>query len=164
LKLYNIFESIILEEMANTHLLNESVSIDAVNDAIENKYNVNITYDDYPDAEIPVAPSKRYIQVYDYADTKANNAAIRAYQIFGGSKTTPKSGAWKIFRLDRIRSWQPTTVKFARPIQTKAAPGVIPPFNPSGDKTMSTVHNIVDFNKNKLNKNNSNDPNASKSK
>lgn len=155
MKLYNIFKSIILEEIANKSLLTEGVSPEAVNDAIKNRYNVNITYDDYPDSEIPVPPSKRYIQVYNYSDTKKNNEAIRAYQIFGGSKTTPKSGAWKIFRLDRIRSWKPTKVKFSKPIQMKASPGTIPDYNQNGDRSMNRVINSVKFgsdNKDNINK------------
>ena len=108
MKLYKLFENIILEETAS--LLTENVSDEAVIDAINGKYFVNITYEDYPDAP----PSKRYIQVYNFSDTIADNKAIRAYQVGGGSKTTPGRSAWKIFRLDRIRSWQPTKMKLDR--------------------------------------------------
>ncbi len=144
MKLYNIYESVILEEVEKQkRLLTENVSREAVIDAIKNKYNVNILYDDNPDAAIPVPPSKRYIQVYNFSDTKAGNEAIRAYQIFGGSKTTPRQGAWKIFRLDRIRGWMPTTVKFAAPISTKGPN--IPTYNQAGDRSMSRVYNKVEF-------------------
>jgi hypothetical protein len=81
MKLYNLFEEIILEEK---RLLAENVSDQEINDAIKGKYNINILYDDYPDAVPSVAPSKRYIQVYNLAETKAGNKAIRAFQIFGG--------------------------------------------------------------------------------
>ena len=144
MKLYNIFESVILEEERTQRLLTEGVGEAEVNDAINNRYNVNITYDDYPNANPPVPPSKRYIQVYNYADTKANNAAIRAFQIFGGSKTTPKRGAWKIFRLDRIRSWAPTKVKFAKPVSDKDKTHTIPEYKPD-DKSMINFHNKVNF-------------------
>lgn len=140
MKLYNLFEEVILEEKS---LLTESVSEQEVLDAIKNKYNVNILYDDFPDAVPSVPPSKRYIQVYNLSETKAGNKAIRAYQIFGGSKTTPKSGAWKIFRLDRIRGWFPTKVKFAKPISDKGPN--IPMYNKNGDRTMSRVINKVEF-------------------
>lgn len=144
MNLYNIYENVILEEVNKQRkLLTENVTAAQVNDAINNRYNVNITYDDYPNANPPVAPSKRYIQVYNYSDTSANNAAIRAYQIFGGSKTTPKSGAWKIFRLDRIRSWQPTKVTFNKPVSDKGPN--IPTYNQAGDRSMSRVHNKVQF-------------------
>lgn len=144
MSLYNLYESVIIEEVAKQlQLITEGVSEDAVNDAIKNRYNVNIEYDDYPNANPPVPPSTRYIQVYNFADTKANNKAIRAFQIFGGSKTTPKNGAWKIFRLDRIRSWQPTKIKFARPVSDKDPS--IPTYNQTGDRTMSRIHNKVEF-------------------
>ena len=83
MKLYNLFESVILEEIEKAkRLLTEGVSTDSVNDAINGKYNVNILYRDYDDQP----PSKRYIQVYNLSKTKGGNDAIRAYQIFGGSK------------------------------------------------------------------------------
>lgn len=140
MKLYNLFEEIILEEKS---LLKENVTDQQVLDAIKNKYNVNILYDDFPDATPPVPPSKRYIQVYNLAETRAGNKAIRAFQIFGGSKTTPKEGAWKIFRLDRIRGWFPTKVKFAKPV-SDLSPN-IPTYNKTGDRAMSRVINKVDF-------------------
>ncbi len=142
MKLYKLFEEIILEA-SEKKLLTENVSDDEVIDAINQKYNVNITYDDYPDSETPVPPSKRYIQVYNFAETKAGNKAIRAFQIFGGSKTTPKKGAWKIFRLDRIRSWQPTKVKWQEPVSNKDTS--IPTYNKVGDRTMNKVFNKVQF-------------------
>jgi hypothetical protein len=114
-----------------------------INDAIKEKYNVNILYDDYPDAVPSIPPSKRYIQVYNLGETKSGNKAIRAYQIFGGSKTTPKQGAWKIFRLDRIRGWFPTKMKFYKPV-SDLGPN-IPKYNQQGDKSMSRVINKVNF-------------------
>ena len=138
MKLYNLFEDIILEVTnEGKNLLTENVSREQVEDAINNKYYVNILYDDFPDGDEQVPPSKRYIQVYNFSDTTANNAAIRAYQMGGPSKTTPDQGAWKIFRLDRIRAWMPTKMKFHRPMDK---------FNPNGDRSMSKVHNIATFN------------------
>jgi hypothetical protein len=103
-------------------------------------------YRDYDDPAIP--PSKRYIQVYNFAKTKGNvtggNDAIRAYQIFGGTKT--KNATWKIFRLDRIEGWFPTTVKFNKPISDMDMS--IPKYNNNGDNSMSQVYNKVDFNNN----------------
>jgi hypothetical protein len=112
-KLYNLFEEVILEQTGQ--LLVESVSEQQVIDAIKNKYHVHILYDDYPDRVPSVPPSKRYIEVYNLGLTKAGNKAIRAWQMGGPSKTT-KGGAWKMFRLDRIRAWMPTKVKWNRTI------------------------------------------------
>ncbi len=146
MKLYKIFDDVIFEEIVKAkRLLTENVADTQILDAINGKYNVNITYDDYPDANPAVPPSKRYIQVYNLAETKAGNKAIRAFQIFGGSKTTPKNGAWKIFRIDRIRSWQPTNVRFAQPV-SNLSPS-IPKYNDQGDRAMGRVLNKVDFNK-----------------
>lgn len=145
MKLYKILEDIILEETLRAKaLLSENVSDSQVVDAINGRYNVNILYDDYPDQQPAVPPSKRYIQVYNFSDTRAGNKCIRAFQIFGGSKTTPKHGAWKIFRLDRIRGWFPTKVKFARPVSDKDPN--IPTYNQNGDRSMSRVFNKVNFN------------------
>lgn len=141
MKLYNLYEEVILE---SKDLLTEGVTPDLVVAAINGKYNVNITYDDYPDQQPSVPPSKRYIQPYTLGSTKAGNAAVRAFQIFGGSKTTPGNGAWKLFRLDRILSWQPTKVRFARPVSDKGPN--IPAYNPNGDRSMSQVTNKAEFN------------------
>jgi predicted DNA-binding transcriptional regulator YafY len=141
MKLYNLLQEVILEEIEkNRRLISEGVSIGDVEKAIDGKYNVNILYRDYENQP----PSKRYIQVYNLAKTKAGNDAIRAYQIFGGSKTTPKSGAWKIFRLDRIEGWYPTNMKWQNPVSDYTAN--IPAYNQTGDKTMATVSKKVDPN------------------
>jgi predicted DNA-binding transcriptional regulator YafY len=138
MKLYKLYETVILEEIAkNRRILSEGASIDDVNSAIEGKYNVNILYRD----NVDTPPSKRYIQVYNLSKTKAGNDAIRAYQIFGGSKTTPKTGAWKIFRLDRIEGWYPTNMKWQKPVSDLDSS--IPKYNQNGDRTMSTVINKV---------------------
>lgn len=137
MKLYNIFEEVILEEITkNSQIISEGVSSDAVKAAIRDKVNVNIEYQDYEDQP----PSKRYIQVYNYASTKANNDSIRAYQISGGSKTK-KPNAWKIFLLDKIVGWYPTNMKWQNPVSDYDA--TIPAYNQLGDRTMSQVYDKV---------------------
>lgn len=128
LKLYNIFENLILENSSRSSVM----------DAIDRKYRVNIYYlgDDN------TAAGKRTIEVYAFGLTKANNPVIRAYQIFGDTKTFVP--AWKFFRLDRISRWEPTTFRFYTPISERDPSA--PKFNPSGDKTMSTVYKIANFN------------------
>ena len=134
MKLYNLFEEIILEEIErNRTLLTEGASFDDVKAAIDGKYNVNILYRDYEDQP----PSKRYIQVYNLSKTKSGNDAIRAYQIFGASKKGNKNGFWKIFRLDRIEGWFPTKVRWARPVSDLNTN--IPKYNANGDRSMSSV-------------------------
>lgn len=142
MKLYSLFQSVILEEVekAKKLLITEGVSSEQVNDAINGKYNVNILYRDYEDQP----PSKRYIQVYNLGKTKGGNDAIRAYQIFGGSKRDNNKGYWKIFRLDRIEGWYPTKVKWQKPVSDLDSS--IPKYNPNGDRTMATVTNKVNVN------------------
>lgn len=134
MKLYNIFETLILEEIENSRMiLSEGVSPDDVKAAIDGKYNVNILYRDYEGQP----PSKRYIQVYNYSTTKGGNDAIRAYQIFGASKQGNKNGFWKIFRLDRIEGWYPTKVRWDKPVSDLDSS--IPKYNATGDRSMSQV-------------------------
>jgi predicted DNA-binding transcriptional regulator YafY len=134
MKLYNLFEEIILEEIErNRNILTEGVFFDDAKAAIDGKYNVNILYRDYEDQP----PSKRYIQVYNLSKTKSGNDAIRAYQIFGASKKGNKNGFWKIFRLDRIEGWFPTKVRWARPVSDLNTN--IPKYNANGDRSMSSV-------------------------
>jgi len=131
MKLYNILESVILEEVKK-RLITEGVSLDDVKAAIDGKYNVNILYRDFDDQP----PSRRYIQVYNLSKTKAGNDAIRAYQIFGASKRREENG-WKIFRLDRIEGWYPTKVMWNKPVSDIDAS--IPKYNANGDRSMSQV-------------------------
>lgn len=137
MKLYKLFEEVIFEETEK--LLVESVSDEQVIDAIKNKYHVHILYDDYPNAVPSVPPSKRYIEVYNLGKTMAKNKAIRAWQMGGPSKTT-KGGAWKTFRLDRIRAWMPTKVKWKKSISDLYPndPNV-PKYNNAGDKLMTSI-------------------------
>jgi predicted DNA-binding transcriptional regulator YafY len=141
MKLYNLFEQVIFEEIEkNQRLISEGVSSDDVRAAIDGKYNVNILYRDYEDQP----PSKRYIQVYNLSKTKGGNDAIRAYQIFGASKKGNKNGFWKIFRLDRIEGWFPTKVKWSEPV-SDLDPN-IPKYNATGDRSMSSVAYKVNVN------------------
>ena len=145
MKLYKLFEEIILEAKKQVKKpLISNVTVKDVISAIEGHYYVNITYNDYPNAKTMQKPSKRYIQIYDVGVTKTKdgngNLAIRAYQIFGGSKRTPGKPAWKLFRLDRIVSWEETNMKYYEPPKL---PNI--QFNPNGDKSMARVIGIANF-------------------
>lgn len=142
MKLYNLFEQVIFEEIEkNRRLISEGVSSDDVRAAIDGKYNVNILYRDYEDQP----PSKRYIQLYQYGKTMAGNDAIGALQIFGGSKKGNKNGFYKIFRIDRIEGWFPTKVKWTKPAFNFASS--IPPINPNGHKLFSKIYKVVSLDK-----------------
>jgi len=128
MKLYNIFEQLILEGGEDQ----------SVNDAIDNKYMVNIMYSDSPTEP----PTKRYLQIYAYGLSKAGNRVIRAYQLGGQSKSGFDKSRWKLYRLDRISSWEPTTMKWYRPIQ---AQDVSAPEYKFRDNEMTQIFNQVSF-------------------
>lgn len=125
-------------------IINESVSTESIDDSIENRYQVVINYDGDP--EHGVAPGLRTIQAYAYGLTKAGNPVIRAFQPYGD--TASNVPAWKFFRVDRITSWKPTYAITNTPAQG---------FNPSGDKSMSTVYSIINFS-NEVDPNNASGP------
>jgi predicted DNA-binding transcriptional regulator YafY len=134
MKLYNLYEEVILEALSKTkQVLTEVVSMSDVEKAIDGKYNVKIKY---KDSETQL-PTDRYIQVYNLSKTKAGNLAIRAYQISGGSTSNEKQGFWKIFRLDKIDSWEPTKVRWQQPVSNFDTR--IPKYNKNGDRTMASV-------------------------
>lgn len=119
-------------------ILNESVDVKSVNDAIDRKYEVLINYRGEEGEHTGI----REIQPVAYGTTKAGFPAIRAFQPNGD--TSSRVPSWKLFRLDRIESWkpQPNNV-FDEP------PGfqqqVLGQFNPNGDDSMSQVFKIASF-------------------
>ena len=84
-------------------------------------------------------PGKRYIEPYVYGLTKAGNPCIRAYQYWGDTKRgAPK---WKLFRLDRVESWEPTDNTFE--LEPKARGWAAEAYNNNGDGSMSAVYKMV---------------------
>lgn len=129
-KLYNLFESIILESVARNE----------INDAIDNHYRVTVNYDS---DEETTATGPRTIEVYAFGISKAGNLVIRVFQPFGDTKT--RIPEWKLFRVDRITSWKPTGFKFYKAVNDRASSSGIHSYNPSGDNSMSTVYNQAKF-------------------
>lgn len=117
-------------------ILNESVSGDQVIDAIDKRVGVLITYDGENNNHHGV----RYIEPYVYGSTMQNNPAIRAYQYYGDTKKgAPK---WKLFRLDRIESWEPTDNTFE--LEPKARGWAAQAFN-GNDKLLPTIFKVVNL-------------------
>lgn len=118
-------------------VLNEDVTPQEVNDSINKKVQVIITYSD----EENRAPKKRLIEPYAYGRSKAGNSVFRAFQYEGDTyRGKPK---WKLFRLDRVTSWMPTEKHFnADPKERKWSEIA---YNETGDNSMSTVLNMVRF-------------------
>ncbi len=121
MKLYNIAESIILE----------AVNRNDINDCIDGRRIVEMSYDDNED---PGGKGTRWIQIYTYGVSKANNDVIRAYQVGGDTKTIQPR--WKMFRVDRIMNFKKLSGTFDEPK---------PLFNPNGDKDMIKIYKIIKF-------------------
>lgn len=133
MKLYNILNEVILEKKS----LIVEVSRNEVIKAIDGKYRVNIYYA----GDDNTAAGKRHIEVYAFGLSKDGNPVIRAYQVFGDTKTfVPR---WKLFRLDRIMRWEPTEFRYYSPVSSRGTN--IPSYNPSGDASMSTVYKLARF-------------------
>lgn len=115
-------------------LLREAVDPSKIEQAIDTKKRVIINYEGDP--EHGIAPGTRYIDVYSYILTTAGNAAIRAYQPMGDTASDIPS--WKLFRLDRIKSWRETPYINKIPAQG---------FNRTGDKRAKQIFKIADYNK-----------------
>lgn len=131
----------LLNDIVNKFLLNESVSINDVNDAINGHNRVIINYraDNAGEHSGP-----RIIEVYAYGLTKSGNLVIRAFQPYGD--TTTKIPGWKLFRLDRIASWKLTNQTFDEPpISYYNSCGK---FNQNGDNSMSIIYKVINFNNN----------------
>ena len=125
-------------ELLQEILLTESVSVNDVDDAIDNHKRVIINYHSKGE---DVSTGARVIEVYAYGLTKAGNPVIRAFQPYGD--TTSKVPSWKFFRLDRISAWEDTNQTFSRPA-SDIYKG-LGDFNPNGDLTMSVVYKIATF-------------------
>lgn len=120
--------------------LNESADVKAVNDAINNRYEVVITYHSKGKNE---NTGQRLIQPVAYGTTTAGYPVVRAYQPYGD--TTTKTPSWKFFRLDRIDEWRPLTMhQFSMP-PGASREAMLGSFNPNGDETMAQVYNIANF-------------------
>lgn len=124
--------------MANC-LLNEEVAFNAVLDAIQNKYQVRIRYDDGQTDNAGNAKGSRVIKPFAIGTTKKGYPVVRAFQEGGGTRRgAPK---WKFFRLDRITSWTPMrNKKFF-----EAPPSSFGEYNLTGDKTMGTFYDNAKF-------------------
>ena len=143
MKLYNLFESIILEEIEKSlQILSEGVSINDI-DAIINgddkgkHYHVSFDYRS-PRGDV----TNRWVQIYDYATTTAGNDAISAFEV---SKDGAVTNQWKIFRLDRIENFKPSRVPFYKAISDRDPS--VPKYNKTGNNspTLSTVNNKAKF-------------------
>jgi len=132
IKLYNIFEYIILEE---TKLLTEGISRDDIVTAIDSNRRYRVWYQ----GERENTPSERLVDFYALGRSKAGNEVVRIFQPFGF--TTTKNAKWKILRVDRITRIEPTGYRIGKK-SIDQFDSSIPAFNRSGDGAMSNVDYI----------------------
>ena len=132
----------LLETIVQNILLNDGVSVNSINDAINGHNRVIINYKTNGKEEHNGA---RVIEVYAYGLTKAGNPVIRAFQPYGD--TTTRVPSWKFFRVDRITAWKPTKQTFNEPPVSYYSQ--IGAFNENGDNSMSVVYKIAKFGDNK---------------
>ena len=119
--------------MANC-LLNEEIDFNSVLDAIHNKYQVRIRYDDGQGDDAGNSKGSRVIKPFAIGTTKKGYPVVRAFQEGGGSRKGAPN--WKFFRLDRITSWIPLkNKKFF-----EAPPSSFGEYNRTGDRTMGTFY------------------------
>lgn len=126
----------------NEGVLNESIGGDKVEEAINKRLGVLITYKSKADKSNNHT-GVRYIEPYVYGLTKANNEAVRAYQYYGDTKRgVPK---WKLLRLDSIESWELTSETFD--VEPRARGWAAQAFN-GNDKLLPVIYCVVDLNQN----------------
>lgn len=111
-------------------LLNEVASLNDIQDSIRKKIVVTIYYD----GDEPGGKGYRRIEPVCVGYSKAGNLVIRAWDLDGASHTAsigekPLPG-WRMFRADKIFTYQPTTDNFTE---------MRPDYNPNGDKSMERV-------------------------
>lgn len=111
-------------------LLTEISSLGDIQDSINKKIVVTVYYD----GDTPGGKGYRRIEPVCVGYSKAGNLVVRAWDIDGASHTAtigekPLPG-WRLFRADKIFTYQPTTDTFNQ---------VRPNYNPNGDKSMERV-------------------------
>lgn len=125
--LTEVFKSLILE----------IASVEEIGSAIDDKKVVSIYYD----GDTPGGPGLRNIEpVCLFVHKDSGNLNLCAWEREGAShKVAVGDGVlpgWRLFRLDKILSWNPTGDNF-----TEMRPG----FNPNGDKRASSIKFIANF-------------------
>jgi hypothetical protein len=134
MKLYNIFENIILEE----ELLNEAKSflvesdISAIKQAMQGSYDVWLKY-----VNSDGIMTDKYVEIDKLGRTKKGKLAIRIYQK-GGKAGSSEVNKWKILLVDKIvpGSIRPTNMINYRSVgELPSYKG--PKYNKTGDRLMT---------------------------
>ncbi len=117
-------------------LICEIASIDTIVDCIKNKKRCIIYYD----GDEPGGRGLREVELVCLGTSKAGNKVVSGWDIEGASHTAYKNEqplpGWRLFRLDKILSVQPTGETFDE---------MRPNFNPNSDKRMNNIIIISKF-------------------
>ena len=141
MKLYNIFQDIILEEISKDQtLINEGV-LEDIKSAMQNTVYVWFKY-----KTADGAITDRYVMLDKLGTSLANNSVVRLWQTGGQTTKTKTNGSvsgWKLFRLDRIipGSIKPTNMKYREPARSGE------PYNTNGDRKMKGAVTVANYTK-----------------
>ena len=111
-------------------LITEAASIDDIKKSIEQRQVCSIYYE----GDEPGGRGLRVIEPVCFGYSKKGNPVLRAWDKEGashrgylGKKPLP---SWRLFRVDKIITYKPTTEVFTE---------MQPNYNPAGDKSMTKV-------------------------
>lgn len=111
IEISEIFKELLLESIDDRLLLNESIKSNDVIETMKKRQVIAITYEGED-----VKPGARYIEIYAYGLTlgKSPKPCVLAFMRGNVVSKTLFSGRpndrvkWRIYRLDRIKSWNTT--------------------------------------------------------
>lgn len=121
-------------------LLMEEVQQNILTNAIKKRHEVSFIYDS-GDGDSRGKRERITVQPVAYGLTSAGNPCFRAFQINGSSESGEKGEGelpgWRLFLLDKVKdnTWKDSGKVFSKP----------PHYNDKGDKTMSQVLVMADF-------------------
>jgi predicted DNA-binding transcriptional regulator YafY len=111
-------------------LINEAAALSDVRDSISNRKTVVIYYDGKDNG----GKGYRTIEPVCLGYSKRGNLVLRAWETEGASWSDKNDEnylpGWRLFRLDKIFTFQPTMDKFIE---------MRPFYNPDGDRSMTRV-------------------------
>ena len=111
-------------------LVTEAASVGDVQDSIKKRKVVTIYYDGNDNG----GKGYRTIEPVCLGYSKKGNLVLRAWESEGSSWSASNKGnflpGWRLFRLDKIFTYQPTMDNFVE---------VRPKYNPNGDRSMERV-------------------------
>ena len=121
--------SLLREILAESFLLREDASVDAINNAVNNMHPVRIVYN----GPSGTGNGERIIYPVAYGISTAGNPVVRAFQPQGS--TSSEVPAWKFFRIDRIKRWDNDNSRTFNPEELNG-------FNENGDEQIETLYAI----------------------